>query len=128
MYSTIFDISDNKFQDIMRDPRLALPIRWNGGEFGKSLDELFCYYYKAVEDAIRKAPGKSVITALDCLREVTQKIIQAVEEYQNGFPAKAYNTFRNLMEKLAQKPLRVYEKVGGGACGMIRCTCIVLRG
>lgn len=112
MYSAIFDISDNKFLNIMRDPRLALPIRWNGGDFGHTLNDLFCYYISKVTAEMRKGPRGKTGSALVCLHIVTQTITKAVEEYQNGFPAKAYDTFQDLMEKLAQKPLRVYEKSG----------------
>ena len=112
MNSTVFDISDKAFRRIMRDPKLALPIRWEGGDFKKTLDMLFEYYSQKLFEAQSMDPGGIAQFAIERLQTITQPLTKAVEEYQNGFPAKAYNIFKTLMEHFIDSPFNIYCKSG----------------
>ena len=47
---------------------------------------------------------------LDNLYEVCKCIMESVENYLNGFPAEAYNSFSKIMNGLESQQLRIYQK------------------
>lgn len=107
----IFDVSDKAFKKIFDDDLLFLPKRWDGSDFAKELDSLYKHYISQIMSANSSEPGnvKQIVT-LDDIRKVTKLLIQTVKEYLNGFPAKAYATFSEIMKYLIKVPLSIYDQ------------------
>lgn len=108
----IYDISDAAFKHLLNDERLFLPIRWEGSDYATALDNHYKYYIKAIEnnsDELNE-PTKNLTCRYEEIKMVCAFLVQAVEEYLNGFPARAYNTFGHAMNILIGHPLKVYEK------------------
>lgn len=107
----IFDISDDKFKDIMGDENLALPKRWNGIDFYTELYDLFKLY----KDRIRYGNifygiYNKIRIDFNDINKVCNNILSAVENYFNGFPSVAYKKFNIAMSVLMKTPLKVYQK------------------
>ena len=108
----IFDISDATFRNILNDERLFLPIRWNGSDFSSTLNCLFDYYIKQLENLASNSPlpYDSIQVDLKNTKRVCKLLIKAINHYLNGFPAKAYASFEKAMDLLMVNPLKVYQK------------------
>lgn len=108
----ILDISDSKFKDILRDEKLYLPIRWDGNNFPETLDVLFNYYMKKLENVTDENGYyiSHVRANRHDIKRVCRLIKKAVEHYLNGFPSKSYETFNRAMKILMVNPLKVYQK------------------
>lgn len=108
----IYDISDAAFKHLLNDERLFLPIRWEGSDYATALDNHYKYYIKAIENNSDEfnEPTKNLTCRYEEIKMVCAFLVQAVEEYLNGFPARAYNTFGHAMNILIGHPLKVYEK------------------
>ena len=108
----IFDTFDEKFKHIMEDKALHLPKRWDGNSFPDSVKELLDHYYTLVEKNTQNETGYCDKEFLNKLWCIISKLVIAIEEYQNGFPAEAFNVFCEVMENLSETPLLVYDKCG----------------
>lgn len=110
----IFDISDEEFKNILNDPKLYLPIRWIGNDFSGTLKILLNYF----ENKIDTIPNGHAFLTISPKFEATKKeihkicglLIRTIDSYLNGFPSKAYETFRSVMEILVRVPLDLYLK------------------
>lgn len=99
----IFNISDNAFISIMNAKKLALPKRWDGGDFHQELKKL----YKDYLDKLR--PFRELIE-YSKIDNLCTEILKVVDEYLNGHIKEAYEIFYSIMEKLDERPLKVYKK------------------
>lgn len=108
----ILNISSSQFKHIVSDKRFHLPIRWNNSDFADTLEQLLETYYWTIYDIHQKDAELGLECAIDLkkLRRVIKLIVKAVREYLNGFPAKAFQTFKGLMSLLEETPLRTYHK------------------
>lgn len=108
----ILDISSSTFKDIMNDENLFLPIRWDGLDFLSTLDSLFNYYIQKLETARKANISDSNILNVDIegIKIVCGLIKSTMQHYLNGFPSKAYECFRAVMDELMRNPLRIYQK------------------
>lgn len=113
----IFDISDSQFKDIMQNPNLSLPVRWDGHDFEKAVENLLDEYmhelYLASEEECAGAniyPYTQV--DMDNIEQISSLLKQCIREYHNGFPATAFGTMKKVMNHLMETPLRVYQKSG----------------
>jgi hypothetical protein len=100
----IFDLSDKNFKSVFHTPEFFLPIRWDGRDFEKTL----CALYEHYERAVSVYYNDKILTRK--VRKVCRLIIRAVNEYLDGFPAKAFATVKTLMNLLMKEPLEIYEK------------------
>ena len=108
----IFDISDATFRNVLNDKTFYLPIRWNGSNFSTTLNDLFDYYIKQLENLPDETQSSynSIRVGLKEIKQVCGLLIRAVNHYLNGFPAKAYVSFERAMVLLMKNPLRIYQK------------------
>lgn len=108
----ILDISDASFKKILNDKKFYLPIRWNGSDFSVTLENLFNHYITQLETLSNtpKYEYNSVKMNLKNIEKVCRLLIKAVNNYLNGFPAKAYSSFEHAMDLLMSNPLKIYEK------------------
>lgn len=108
----ILDISDANFKHVLNDKKLHLPIRWNGSDFSVTLETLFNHYIKQLEaiSNTQKYSYNSVKVELKDIKRVCGLLIKVINHYLNGFPAKAYSSFKCAMDLLMRNPLRIYNK------------------
>lgn len=108
----IFDISDSAFRNMLNDEALFLPIRWNGSDFGTTLNNLLNHYIKQLESLSDnpQSNNNSIQVDLKDIKRVCGLLLRAVNHYLNGFPAKAYSSFERAMDLLMINPLRIYQK------------------
>lgn len=108
----ILDISDNAYKNILNDEQLFLPIRWNGDNFSDAIECLLNRYTRHLETVINNEISyrNDVNIFLEEVIKISKLLIKAVNHYLNGFPAKAYATFKNVMSILAENPLKIYQK------------------
>lgn len=108
----IFDISDSAFRNMLNDEALFLPIRWNGSDFGTTLNNLLNHYIKQLESLSDnpQSNNNSIQVDLIDIKRVCGLLLRAVNHYLNGFPAKAYSSFERAMHLLMINPLRIYQK------------------
>lgn len=108
----IFDISDSTFKKLLNDEKLHLPIRWNGNDFASTLEDLFNYYIKQIEslDVENSNHYNNIEINVKNIKRVCGLLTKSINHYLNGFPPKAYSTFKKAMELLMDKPLEVYQK------------------
>lgn len=107
----IFDISNSMFKKILNDETLFLPKRWDGKDFSKTLKNLFNHYkYRLITCPDEKLKGKNVLIRFYEIRKVCFFLIQSVDDYLNGFPAKALEAFNKVMKILKDYPLHIYQK------------------
>ena len=99
----IIDISSDEFKKIFENEKLYLPIRWNGDDFIDTLITLYSDYHDFVVKSCSKDVALKVIKCFSL-------IIDSVELYLYGFPAKAYSVLKELMEFLMKQPLQLYGK------------------
>ena len=108
----IFDISDSAFRNMLNDEALFLPIRWNGSDFGTTLNNLLNHYIKQLESLSDnpQSNNNSIQVDLKDIKRVCGLLLREVNHYLNGFPAKAYSSFERAMDLLMINPLRIYQK------------------
>lgn len=107
----IFDISDSEFKRILNDDALFLPKRWDGKDFSNTLKDLFYHYkYQLITCRNEGQEEKSVLINFYKISLVCAFLIQSVDNYLNGFPAKALEDFNSAMEILKDHPLHIYQK------------------
>lgn len=110
----IIDISDSNFRKIFQDKSLYLPIRWDGVDFYNNLENLLNNYCKLIEievnylnEGLKKDRNNFGVLHI---KNICNLIKKSVKHYLDGFPAKAYDCFSQVMHLLQQTPLRVYKK------------------
>lgn len=108
----ILDISDSAYKNILNDEQLFLPIRWDGDSFPETIECLFNRYTRRLETAIDNGPPyrNDVNAYLKEVKKIIELLIKTTNHYLNGFPAKAFNTFEQVMRILVKVPLKVYQK------------------
>lgn len=111
----IFDISDQAFKNIMDDPDLALPKRWNGNDFRDELQALFDHYIRQFNTvghlgAMPMPNPIRVRVELKKIKNACKYILRALERYFDGFPSKAYAAFQKAMDVCMGNPLKIYQK------------------
>ena len=113
----IFKISDNQFRDIMHNPNLSLPIRWDGRNFETTISNLLDEYISELDSCYE---GKDedeyhfnrINLDVDEIRMISNLLKQCIHEYHQGFPATAFGTIKKVMTYLMRTPLKVYQKTG----------------
>ena len=104
----IIDISSSEFKKLWDDEKLFLPIRWDGYDFLQTLDRLFDYYINKLE----RLPNKDYDISVDSkeVKRACSHLSKAVGHYLNGFPSKAYSSFKKSMSIFMNRPLKIYQK------------------
>lgn len=109
----IIDISDSEFKKILEDERLHLPIRWDGSDFTKTLENLFSNYIRKLESVSQiERYGRHIHLDVNNVKSVCGFLQRAVKYYLNGYPAKAYETFESYMYKFMETNFSIYNGVG----------------
>lgn len=107
----IFDISDGEFKRIFSNEKFHLPIRWNNNDFTKTLKNIFDEYCETIGNSLYPQESNLNINTYDCkIKQVCDLLIEVVKQYLNGFPAKAFYIFCDLMRLLERQPLKTYYK------------------
>lgn len=107
----IFNISDHEFKRIFSCKDLHLPIRWDNNDFSNTLKNLYDKYLYIVEQERHNEALTPNIRVIDYkLKRVCNLLVSIVKQYLNGFPAKAFQTFNELMSLLEKTPLKTYYK------------------
>lgn len=108
----IYDISDKEFKNILNDSRLCLPKRWSGNDFKNNLKELFDSFEKQINTIPNNYSFINVSTKFGEIKKEIHKIcgllLNSTDYYLNGFPSKAYETFKDVMGILVKVPLDKY--------------------
>lgn len=110
----IVNISDEQFKHIMDNSKLNLPIRWDGKNFEKSLYNLFSLYLQELRVSQNQSDDRLRNITVDIynIKSICNLILDCVKIYHNGFPAYSYEVLSQVMKKLIQTPLKVYQKNG----------------
>lgn len=98
-------IDKAKFDDLIKEDFLELPIKWDGKDFYETLNNLF-------EDYIDLLSKHLSPRDLNKVEIICNNLLKCVEEYHKGFPSESYKTFTRVMEKLYNQPLKIYPKTG----------------
>lgn len=110
----ILDISDYQFQRIFSNKELWLPIQWNNKNFPDTLKQLFDNYINSINNNCKiHFYDKQDMYEIEHIFEISQVcdlLVRTVQEYLNGFPAKAFKTFGHVMSLLEHTPLETYSK------------------
>ena len=110
----IIDLSNHQFREIMENPMLHLPIRWDGRNFEDALDGVLdCFIdelnYYALQDkesiGLLKVDLSEIVSTCSDLKA-------CVREYHKGFPSHALSVLNRIMSQLVRTPLEVYQKDG----------------
>lgn len=108
----IFIISDNQFRNIMQNPNLSLPVRWDGRDFETALANLLDEYINGLYSSCEnKAEGRIFIDIKE-IEIISNLLKQCIHEYHQGFPASAFRIIKKVMAHLMSVPLKVYQKSG----------------
>lgn len=106
----ILDISDNAFKDMLNDRELFLPHSWDGVYFNDTLEEFYAYYIKKLRYYAEMEKSVSLESYIGSIEEICSILVKSVNDYLEGFPARAYDTFKDVMTLLSSYPLKVYKK------------------
>ena len=93
---------DHVFRKIFKDCRFDLPQICEEKNFEGKLKDLYDSYIELLMENKFSEVGEIDNSCKD--------IIEAVEYYHNGFPHKAFEKIKDIMEKLIEKPLNIYAK------------------
>ena len=104
----IIDISNLEFKNLWEYEKLFLPIRWDGYDFLQTLNGLFDYYIKKLD--LLPNNGYDVRVDSKVVKRACGYLSKAVAHYLNGFPSKAYSSFKSAMNIFMDKPLKIYQK------------------
>lgn len=112
----IFNISDDQFRDIMQNPNLSLPIRWDGRDFETAFSNLLNEYmrglYSFSEEDDEDPHYCCINIDINEIETTSNLLKQCIHEYHQGFPAAAFRTIKKVMINLMETPLKVYQKSG----------------
>lgn len=110
----IFNISDDQFRDIMKNPNLSLPIRWDGRDFETAVSNLLDEYMRELYSFSEEENQYYRCIKIDIneIETISNLLKQCIHEYHQGFPAAAFRTIKKVMTNLMQTPLKVYQKSG----------------
>ena len=96
-----------KFEEIFSKDNYRLPIRWDGKNFYETLYNHLKDYRKDIEKFRKDYPD-----LFDDVKAVCRGICAAVDCSFRGYPEKAYDSFKGVMEILGKDPLLIdKEKV-----------------
>ena len=93
---------DYVFGKIFKDGRFDLPQICEEKNFEGKLKDLYDSYIELLMENKFSEVGEIDNSCKD--------IIEALEYYHNGFPHKAFEKIKDIMEKLIEKPLNIYAK------------------
>lgn len=112
----ILCLGERDFLDLMHNPQLQLPMRWDGKNFETAISDVFNAYVSALRsyyEAGQEAGNRyGVNVDIPEISSICNEIKSCVQEYHNGFPARAFLILSQIMSKLIQTPLDVYHKNG----------------
>lgn len=111
----IFRLADREFMQLMNNPELHLPKRWDGKDFEATLQSLLGTYTNQLANYCKNDGNGSLYQInvdLDEIHSVCKNLIKSIWEYHNGFPSCAFSVMETIMEQLMKSPLKVYQKTG----------------
>lgn len=107
----ILDISDSTFRHIFSDPKLYLPVQWDGSDFAETIAGHFSTYINNVENSLAaKEHGGNNIETVHAVKKICGWIKYSVETYLDGFPSKAFAELEKAMHLLVETPFKIYQK------------------
>lgn len=113
----IFNISDDQFKNIMQNPSLSLPVRWDGRDFETAIANLLDEYISELYSFAEKQEDQvyysdSISIDINEIETISTLLKQCIRDYHQGFPATAFGTLKKIMKYLMKTPLTVYQKSG----------------
>lgn len=111
----IFNISDNQFKKIMRNPNFNLPVRWEGRNFERAISDLLDEYINELllfDGDKDNEYYNNVEVNIDEICLISDLLKRCICEYHRGFPSNAFDTMKKIMDILIKRPLKVYQKSG----------------
>lgn len=112
----ILCLAERDFLDLMNNPKLHLPMRWDGKNFETALSDVFDTYISQLRSYYESGQETDnrcgVNVDIPEISSICNEIKSCVQEYHNGFPARAFFILGQIMNKLIQTPLDMYYKNG----------------
>lgn len=112
----ILCLADRDFLDLMSNPRLHLPMRWDGQNFETALSDVLDTYVSELRSYYETGQGTEIHYGVSVdipeIASICSEIKSCIQEYHNGFPARAFQILSQIMTKLIQTPLDMYQKTG----------------
>lgn len=109
-------LAEKEFLDLMSDERLHLPRRWDGRNFEIALADVLDTYVSELRSYYEANQEQSTFSCVNVnipeIASICGEIKSCVQEYHNGFPARAFLILSQIMEKLMETPLDIYQKTG----------------
>lgn len=109
-------LAEKEFTNLMQNEKLHLPLRWDGKDFETALSELLDTYIGELRSYYElhqeRADYSCIRVDIPEIASICGEIKSCVQEYHNGFPARAFIIMSQIMEKLIQTPLDIYQKSG----------------
>ena len=110
----ILCLADKDFMKLMNNPQLHLPMRWDGKNFETALADVLDAYVSELrsyyESGQETGNCYGVHVDIPQISSICSEIKSCVQEYHNGFPARAFLILSQIMSSLIQAPLDVYHK------------------
>lgn len=104
-------ISDLDFEKIFKDENFSLPKKRKEKDFSKELKNLFNEYIrKLIKNQTEILKDENVFALFCDILNVTDLLIESVDNYLNGFPANALKPFYKIMQIVRKYPLHSYRK------------------
>lgn len=112
----ILCLADRDFLELMDNPQLHLPMRWDGKNFETALFDVLDTYISELrsyyESAQESENHYGISVDIPKISSICSEIKSCVQEYHNGFPARAFLILSQIMSSLIQTPLDMYHKNG----------------
>lgn len=112
----ILYLADRDFLELMDNPRLHLPMRWDGKNFESALSDVLDTYVSELRSYYESGQEMDncygVSVDIPKISSICNEIKSCVQEYHNGFPARAFLILSQIMSNLIQSPLEMYHKNG----------------
>ena len=105
-------ISKKLFNKIFGNESLHLPVRHTKDYF-IHLHGLLNNYISYINRSV-KGESENYTELADRIKEICVRLKSALDCYQQGLPAKAYNKFAELMPELNKTPIKIYQKSVSG--------------
>lgn len=110
----ILCLGDRDFLESMNSPRLHLPMRWDGRSFDAALSDVLDTYVSELQSYYESGQETEncygVGVDIPKISSICNEINSCVQEYHNGFPARAFLILNQIMSSLIQAPLDMYHK------------------
>lgn len=107
----IWNFSEIDFKKIINNKNFFLPKRWDGKDFSKTIEDLFCDYINDLDYYHQESENKLKVD-IDLIEDICNHLIKSIKNYHNGYPTNAFDCIDHVMRRIIRHPLAVYQKSG----------------